>query len=426
MKVSSEQIENSQVSLNIELESAETNKYMATALDNIAKRVAIPGFRKGKAPKALVEQKIGKDAIFQEALEHLIPESYEEALKIESIVAIAEPKIELIQIDPVIFKAIVPLQPRVTLGNYKDIRLEIEKREITDKDVDEVIEQIRNHMGTLEPVDREIQSGDVVSIDIECKRDTEPFLSRKDALYEVREGSEYPVPGFSEKLINHNKGEEMDFSISFPHDYEVEDLSGKQFHFWIKINEVKTKNLPPVDDEFARNAGNENVEDLRNSIKSDLQIRVDERSRKLFEDKLINSLIEKCSVEFPPILVEKEIDHMLEEEARNFPDGMKGLEVYLKNIKKTYQQHREDLRHSATDRVEAYLILNKIAETEGIDVSEEELNEAVAKMAGNDEKRLADLKDIFVLPRQRESLKEMIVIDKTIKLLTQIATSSSE
>ncbi|MCX6004848.1 MAG: trigger factor, partial [Chloroflexi bacterium] len=267
MKISSEQIENSQVALNVEMEGAETDKYMEQALEHLSKRVTLPGFRKGKAPRSLVEQHMGKQAIFQEALEHLIPEAYEEALKNESIRAIADPKIELLKIDPVVFKAIIPVQPIVTLGNYKDIRLRPEKREITEKEVDEVIEQLRTQMGTLEPVERNVQFDDIVSIDIDGKKDEEKLINRKDVLHEVRKESKYPVPGFSEKLIDLGKGDETEFSISFPAEYEIKELSEKLVHFKVKINEIKEKILPEITDEFAKNAGGESLTDLKEKIK---------------------------------------------------------------------------------------------------------------------------------------------------------------
>ncbi|MDD5312582.1 MAG: trigger factor [Dehalococcoidia bacterium] len=426
MKISSEQIENSQVALNVEMEGIETDKYMEQALEHLSREVTLPGFRKGKAPRSLVEQHVGKQAIFQEALEHLIPEAYEEALKMESIAAIADPKIELLKIDPVIFKAIVPVQPAVTLGNYKDLRLKPEKKDITDKEIDEVIEQLRLQMGSLEPVERNIQFDDIVSIDIEGKKDEETLIDRKGVLHEVRKESNYPVPGFSEHLVDLKKSDETEFSITFPADYEIKDLAEKEAHFKVKINEIKVKVLPEVNDEFAKNAGGESVPDLREKIKSGLQTRADDQAHRIFENKLMSSLIEQTTIEFPPVLVEKEIDNLISEEARNFSDGVKGLENYLKNIKKTYDEHREELKTTATERVKAYLIINKIAEVENINATDEELNQTVEKMAKGDEKKLAELNNLLSLPQTQASLRDMIVVNKTMEFITNIVTSSEE
>jgi len=426
MKISSEQIENSQVALNVEMEGAETDKYMEQALEHLSREVTLPGFRKGKAPRSLVEQHVGKQTILQEALEHLIPEAYEEALKMESISAIADPKIELLKIDPVVFKAIVPVQPAVTLGNYKDIRLKPEKKDITDKEIDEVIEQLRLQMGSLEPVERNLQFDDIVSIDIEGKKDEETLIDRKGVLHEVRKESNYPVPGFSEHLVDLKKGDETEFSITFPADYEIKDLAEKEARFKVKINEIKVKVLPEVNDDFAKTAGGESIPDLREKIKSGLQTRADDQAHRVFENKLMSTLIEQTTIEFPPVLVEKEIDNLISEEARNFSDGVKGLENYLKNIKKTYDEHREELKTTATERVKAYLIINKIAEVENITATDEELNQTVEKMAKGDEKKLAELNNLLSLPQTQASLRDMIVVNKTMEFITNIVTGSEE
>jgi trigger factor len=236
------------------------------------------------------------------------------------------------------------------------------KKEITEEDINQVIEQLKMQFGTLVPVDRAIQYGDVVTTDILGKRGEETILDRKDAMYEVSEGSKYPAPGFAEKLTGLKKDDETEFTLSFPDDYEIKEIAGKQYSFAVKIKEVKEKSLPEVNDEFAKNAGSENVEDLKEKIKTGLQSRANDNLKKEFENKLITTLIEQSTMEFPPVLIEKEIDNIVNEEARNFADGVKGLENYLGNAKKTMEQHREDLRTAATDRVKAYLITSKIAE----------------------------------------------------------------
>jgi trigger factor len=426
MKTTCEKMENCQLALNVEMEGPETDKYMALALEHLAKRVTLPGFRKGKAPSSLVEQHVGKEAILQEALEHLIPEAYEDALKNESIAAIAEPKIELVQIDPIIFKAVVPLKPNITPGNYRDIRLEVGKKEITEDDINQVIEQLKLQFGTLVPVERAIQYGDIISADITGKRGDETILERKDALYEVAEGAKFPAPGFAEKLPGLKKDDETEFDLSFPDDFEAKELAGKQYSFTVKVKDVKEKSLPEVNDEFAKNAGSENVEDLKEKIKTGLQSRADESLKKDFENKLITMLIEQSTIEFPPVLVEKEIDNIINEEARNFADGAKGLENYLANAKKTIEQHREDLRQGATDRVKAYLVTSKIAEEEKIEVSDDELNEAVEGMIKGDETKAENVRAVFSMPEPRASLRNMIAVNKTMDLLTKIATGQHE
>ena len=422
MKTTSEKIENCQVALNIEMEEEETLKYMGIAIEHLARKVTLPGFRKGKAPRALVEQHVGKEAILQEALEHLVSEAYEEALVKESIMAIAGPKIELIQVDPVIFKAIVPLKPEVTPGNYKDIRLEIGKKEVSESDISQVIEQLQMQFGTLVPVERGIQYGDIIVADIDGKRGEETIISRKDAHYEVNEGSRIPVPGFSEKLIGLKKDTEISLDFAFPADYEIKEIADKQFSFSVNIKEVKEKNLPEINDDFAKNAGSENVDELKEKIKAGLQSRADEGLKKEFEHKLITTLIERSSIDFPPVLVDKEIDHLISEEARNFNDGEKGLENYLNNAKKSMEEHRTDLRPAASDRVKAYLVTSKIAELENITASDEEVQQSIENMVKEDPNSAGNIRKLFAMPQPRESLKDMMVINKAMDYLTKLVT----
>jgi trigger factor len=426
MKTTSEKIENCQVALNIEMESAETEKYLVIALEHLVKKVTLPGFRKGKAPSSLVEQHVGKEAIFQEALEHLLPEAYEEAVKSESIAAIAEPKITLVTRVPIVFKAIVPTKPEVTPGNYKDIRLEIDKKEITESDISKMIEQLQLQFGTLVPVDRGIQFGDVINADIEGRRNTESIISRKDALYEVNQDSKYPVPGFAGKLIGLTRDNEISFELSFPADYEIKEIAGQQYSFSVKVKEVKEKNLPEINDDFAKNAGSENVDDLKEKIKAGLQSRADESLKKDFEHKLITALIDQSAIDFPPILVEKEIDHIINEEARNFADGIKGLENYLSNAKKTVEQHHEDLKPAASGRVKAYLVTVKIAELENITVADDELSESVENMAKSEPDRAENIRALFATPQPRESLRDMMIINKTMDYLTKLVTGQEK
>ena len=422
MKTTSEKMENCQISLTVEMEPSETDKYMVMGLEHVAKKVTIPGFRKGKAPASLVEQQVGRHVILQEAIEHLIPEAYEEALKSESITAFAEPHIELLGVEPVKFRAIVPTEPDVIPCDYHNIKMEMGKKEVTDSDIDHAIEQLRLQFGTLVPVERVIQFNDIITADIKGSCNGEQILDRKDASFEIKQGSQYPVPGFAEKMVGVKKDENTEISIKFADDYEIKDLAGKEWSFSVKVKDVREIILPEVNDEFAKNSGAENIEELRSKIKASMQARADEEVRKEFEDKLIRAMIDGSNIDFPPVLVEKEIDHIIDEEARNFPDGIKGLENYLSASKKTVEQHREDLKQTASDRVKAYLVTKKIGELENITVSDEQIDEYIDNLIKGDESKAEKVRAAFKLPQPRESLREMILINKTMDLLTAMVT----
>lgn len=420
MKVSTEPVESRQVALNIEMEPVEIDKYLDRAYNRLVKRVLVPGFRKGKAPRDILERHIGKDALFQEALEDLIPRAYKEALDEQNIDAIGQPQFELIKTEPLVFKAVVPLKPTVELGDYKQIKVESKPVKITKKDVDATIEQLREQQAVLLPVDRTVQLGDVVTIDVEGEREGEQFPIRKDIVYEASKGSRLPLPGFAEKLEGMSRGEEKSFVLSYPADYEMKELAGKEHAFKVTVREIKEKKLPEVDDEFAKILGKDDVASLRQQIQSNLKTRAGDRARTELEQAAIDKLIDISKVEYPPFLVEREIDRLLNEEARHFAEGVTGLENYLRTLNKTMDGHKEELRPMAVKRVVRSLVLGKLAESETIEVQDSEIDAEVEKMAQDADKEADDVRKLFSLPQARESIKQFLIGRKSLERLVGI------
>jgi len=425
MKVSTEPIENSQVALNIEMEPVEVDKYLEKAYNRLVRRVSVPGFRKGKAPRDILERHIGKDALFREALEDLIPATYKEALEKQEIDAIAQPQFELIQTEPLIFKAVVPLKPAVKLGDYTQIRIESKLVEISEEDIETAIEQLRHQQAILSPIDRPVQFDDIVTIDIEGERDGESFPIRKDVVYEVIREARLPLPGFAEKLEGMSKGEEKSFVLSYPPDYEMKELAGKEHAFKVTATEIKEKKLPEVDDEFVKNLGKEDLASLREQIASNLKARAEERARLELEQKAVDAAVGLSEVEYPPVLAEREIDRLLSDEARNFTESITGLENYLRSLNKTIDDHREELRPIANRRVVRSLVLGKIAEAEKIEVDDSEIDAEIEKMAKDADKQADEIRRFFSLPQARESIKQFLVGRKTVERLVRIATGST-
>jgi len=421
MKVSTEPVENSQVALNIEMEPPEIDKYLDRAYNRLVKRISVPGFRKGKAPRDILERHIGKDALFQEALEDLIPMAYKEALDEQKIDPIAQPKFELIKTEPLIFKAVVPLKPTIKLGDYKQIRVESKPVEISKKDIDATIEQLREQQAVLLPVDRPVQFGDVVTIDVGGEREGEPFPIRKDIVYEVAKGARLPLPGFAEKLEGLIKGEEKSFVLSYPADYEVKEIAGKEHAFKVTVKEIKEKKLAEADDEFAKSLGKDDLASLREQIESNLKARAEERARAELEQAAMDRLVELGELEYPPVLVEREIDRLVNEETRHFADGVAGLENYLKTLNKTMDDHREELRPMASQRVVRSLVLGKMAEDEKVEVADSEIDAEVEKMAQDADKQAEDIRKLFSLPQARESIHQFLIGRKAMDRLVEIA-----
>jgi trigger factor len=424
MKVSTEPVENRQVALNIEMEPVEIDKYLDRAYTRLVKRVSVPGFRKGKAPRDILERHIGKDALFQEALEDLIPRAYKEALDEQNIDAIGQPQFELLKTEPLVFKAVVPLKPTVELGDYKQIKVESKPVKITKKDVDATIEQLREQQAVLLPADRPVQLGDVVTIDVEGEREGEQFPIRKDIVYEASKDSRLPLPGFAEKLGGMNRGEEKSFVLSYPADYEMKELAGKEHAFKVAVKEIKEKKLPEADDEFAKILGKDDLASLRQQIQSNLKTRAEDRARAEFEQTVIDKLVDISKVEYPPFLVEREIDRLLNEEARHFAEGVTGLENYLRTLNKTMENHREELRPMASKRLVRSLVLGKLAESEKIEVQDSEIDAEVEKMAKDADKEADDVRKLFSLPQARESIKQFLIGRKSLERLVEIAKST--
>lgn len=421
MKLTSENLESRQVQLNIEMETDEIEKYKDRAYKKLVNRVSVPGFRKGKTPKNILENLIGKEAILQEAIESLIPEVYNKAIEQENLTAIARPQIELLQTDPVRFKATVPLQPEVAPGDYKDIRIEYHQSEVTDTDIENALQQIQYQQSTLVPVERPAEEGDVITMDVSGEEQGEALPLRKDLVYELKKGNALPLPGFTDNLIGIVKDEERSFSLTYPDDYETRELAGKNYSFRVKAGEIKKRELPEINDDLAKTLGSDDLQELRKKITEQLQNRNEQRANAEYEDKIFEKLIEISKVEFPPVLSEIEVDGMLQEEAKNFPEGVEGLEKYLVSLGRSMDEHRKELQPIAQGRVTRALLLNKVIETEGITADEAEIQAEIDKMAGQSTKESEEFKKVFAHPQTRRSLEQFLIRQKAVLLLNRIA-----
>lgn len=423
MKVSTEPIEDNQVLLNVEMETTEIDKYLEGAYKSLAGKVSIPGFRKGKVPRDILEHHLGKDVILQEAIEQLIPEVYNEAINSQGIDAIAQPQIEVVQTEPVTFKAIVPVRPTVKLGDYKEIRLKSEPVTIGEETIEAAIEQIRRQHAVLSPVDRPIQFDDVVTIDIEGRNKGETFLSREASGYRVTKGSPLPLPGFSEQLEGLETGEEKEFVLSFPDDYQINELAGKEYFFKVRVIHINEEKLPELEDKFAETLGSKDVATMREELAADIKSSAEEKARLDFEQKVVDAAVEISEVKYPPVLIERETDQLLSEEARNFTEGIRGLEMYLERISKTMEEHREELRPIASQRIARSLVIEKITEAEGIEITASEVDSEIENMIKGNE-QAEELRDILSSGQTRESMRQLQINRKTVERLLQIASGS--
>jgi trigger factor len=428
LKVTKDKEENRQAFLTVEMEPADMEKGMQQAYERLVKKVDIPGFRKGKAPRAVVERNLGKARLLEEALDRLLPQAYQQAIKEQAIEPYAQPELEITQSDPLTFKAIVPLMPAVALGDYPGIRMQPEPVEIKEENVNAVLAELRHQHATWEPVDRPLEYNDMAVMDINSEVEEKPYVKKAASQVQITKDMITPAPGFAAQVVGMKKGEEKDFSITFPADYPGKTVAGKEGHFKVKLIEIKEEKLPELNDELAGqvSADIKTLDALKGEVKKSLQLRAEERARMDFEEKLINTVVEQSKIEYPPILIDLEIERILNEQARQLQLTGQGMDQYLKSINKTAEQLHEELRPVATRNVTASLVLGKIAGEEKIEVTEKDIENGINNMTRNvaaDKKE--EFRKLLDTPRTRESLEQSLKTRKTIERLTEIAENTS-
>jgi len=427
VKVTNEKTENCQVFLTIEMEPAEVEESLEESYHRLVRKVNIPGFRKGKAPRAILERHIGKESLLEDALNNLLPEACEKAIKEQKIEAIAQPHIEIAQTDPVVFKATVPLLPKVELGDYHHIQVTPEPVELTEDDVNAVIEQLRHQHATWEPVERPVDFDDLVVLDIESNIEDKPFINQKGVQYQVLRDLPFPAPGFAEQLPGVKRNEEKEFKLQFPLDFPRGELAGKEASFKVKITEIKQEKLPELDDEFATGVSPDfkTLDSLREQVTADLKLRAEEKARIDFEERVIEAVVDLTELEYPPILVEQEIDRLLNQRFQRLQRGDQGLEEYLRSINKTEEELREELHPLATKRVIRSLVLGRIAEGEKIEVSDSEVDAEIENMIKSTTDNKDELQKFLNTPQPRESIEQLLITRKTRQQLVEIAKGSN-
>ena len=429
MKVTKEKVENSQAFLTIEMEPAEMETGMQEAYLHLVQKSNIPGFRRGKAPRIVVERNLGKARLLEEALDHLVPRAYQQALKEQEIAPYAQPEVEITQPDPLIFKAIVPLMPAVTLGDYQSIRMSPEPVDIKEENIAAVLEELRHQHANWEPVDRALDYNDMAVIDINGKVEEKPYVQKLGAQYQVLKDSISPAPGFAAQIVGMKKEETKEFNLSFPADYPGSQAAGKEGNFNVKLHEIKEEKLPELNDDFAAQVSPElkTVPALREEVTRSLRLRAEERARMDFEERVINAAVIPSKIEYPPVLVDMEINRILNDQARQLQLTGRGMDEYLRSVNKTPEQLQEEMRPLATRNVTASLVLSKIAEAEKIEVTEDEIKNGINNLSrGIGEDKREEMQKLLDTPQNRDSIKQSLKTRKTIERLTEIAKNTEK
>jgi trigger factor len=396
VKVSSTELPPRQVSLDIEVDTDRLDRAMNDAYRRLAGRVDVPGFRRGKAPRSMVERMIGRDRIVEEALDKLVPEVVSEAMEQEKVEPYTRPRVESIEFDPLRLKAVIGLAPKVELGDYKaQLRIAPEAPNVGEEQIEEVINRLRESYAQWAPVERVAALGDRVGLDLNAtvEGNDEPIIDSKEAEYIVDADSTSPAPGFGEQLVGLSGGEAKTFTLTMPDDYRDAEVAGKPAQFHVTLHWVKERELPALDDDFAQQVGDyADVAALRGAIEMQLRQREDERVREKLQEEAVNKLVEISSIEYPPQLVEHQAAHMVEAFRSNVERQGLQFQQYLRLVGKDQDAFEQEMRTEAETRVRRSLALDAFANAEHIDGGEEAATDEQAEArSGRALERLVEL-----------------------------------
>lgn len=372
MKVTTERSENCQVALTIQVGEERTEQALRKSARRLSKKVSIPGFRQGKIPYHVMLERFGKKALLGGVLDELIQEVYEEALEETELEPVAKASIQDIQLEPLTIKVMVPVAPLVDLGDYRQMRLDPPEVTVGDAEVEGALERIRRENAQWWPVDRPTQLGDMATVDIKGTVDGKVVMDGEKSL-RLSANSPYPFPGFNEKLVGLEIGEERKFTLAIPNDFPKLDLTGKEVHLKVHLRDLKKQVLPDIDDDLARTIGNyETLGELKEVLRKDLEAQAEREAEERFASEVFDVVLEGARIEFPPMLLEQEIDEILEEREKRLQREDLSLSEYLSMKGQSEEEYREEIRPLAEDRLRHALALGEVVKLEGLESSPEE------------------------------------------------------
>jgi trigger factor len=409
----------SKVVLEIEVTPDEVARHFTTAYRHVAERTKVPGFRPGKAPRNVIDRFVGRGSVMAEAIEHLVSDSYGAALDQTDIIPIDHPDVDIdpanvVEGQPVSFTATVPVRPDVELGSYSDFSFGLETPEVTDEQIEQVIGELREQQATLKPVDdRPAAQDDIASVKFAGTIDGEPFEGGSADRLPIVIGEDRMIPGWEDNLVGMSIGETKGFDITFPDDYRVEELRRKEAHFEVELLDLRQKLLPDVDDAFAASVSDvETVDALRDEIRDAMEKRAEAEARHQFGDRIIDFAVSNATVELPEVMITNEVEIMRDELRTRLAQQRIGLEQYLALSKQTPEELTTELREPATRRVKTLLVLSAIAEREGIDASDDQIEAEIAEQLGRygEDAKLRE----YLTSRRGRSYLRMTIRNRTL------------
>ena len=425
MSVQVETLEKSMAKLTIEVSAEEFETALDKAYKKNKNKISLPGFRKGKAPRAMIEKMYGTGVFYEDAANDLIPGAYESAAKESELEIVAQPSIDVTQIEkgkPFIFTATVAVKPEVTLGDYKGIEVEKKTAEVTDEELQAEIDKVResnSRMITVE--DRAVQDGDITTIDFEVFVDGEPFEGGKGENYPLTIGSHSFIDNFEEQLIGKNIGEETEVNVTFPEQYQAEELQGKPAVFKVTIKEIKVKELPELDDDFAQDVSEfDTVDEYKEDLKKKLLENKEAALKREKEEDVVGKIIENATMEIPDPMVDTQVRQMVQEFSQRIQSQGLSLQQYMQFTGMTPESLTNELQPQALKRIQSRLVLEAVVAAENIETSDEDLEKELEKMAEMYQMEADKLKEL-VGEEEKKQIALDLAVQKAVELVVDAA-----
>lgn len=417
--------EKNMVKLVIEASAEEFEAGLNAAYNKNKNKISVPGFRKGKAPRKMIEQLYGSQIFFEDAANEIIPDAYADAAKESGLDIVSQPKVSIEQLEsgkPFIFAAEVAVRPEVELGEYKGVEVTKADVEVTDADVEEELKKVQDQNSrTVSVEDRAVKDGDMTVIDFEGFIDGEAFDGGKGENYPLTIGSHSFIDTFEEQMIGMNIGEEKELNVTFPEDYHAENLKGKPATFKVTVKEIKEKQLPELDDDFAQDVSDfDTLAEYKDDLKKKIAERKESEAKAKKESEAIEKVVEAAKMDIPQAMIDTQVNRMLEDFAMRLQQQGLSVEQYFQYTGMTADKIMEEMKPEAVKRIKNSLVLEAVAKAENIEVSEEEFEAELQKMADMYKMEIEKIKE-FMQDAEAKQMKDDIAIQKAVELIVSSA-----
>ena len=417
--------EKNMMKLVIETTAEEFEKGLNEAYNKNKNKITIPGFRKGKAPRKMIEKLYGAEIFYEDAANAIIPEAYAQAAEESKLEIVSQPKIEVVELEqgkPFVFSAAVAVKPEVELGQYKGVEVTKVETEVTDEDVANELKKIQEQNSrTISVAERAVKDGDMTVIDFEGFVDGEAFEGGKGENYPLTIGSHSFIDNFEDQIIGMNIGDEKEINVTFPEEYHAEELKGKPATFKVKVNEIKEKQLPELDDDVAQDVSDfDTMDAYKESLVKQIADRKANEAKVKKEDEAMEKIIEAAQMDIPEAMVDTQVNRMAEDFARRLQQQGLSIEQYFQYTGMTAQKVLEDMKPEALTRIKSRLVLEAIVKAENIEISEDEVNAELQKMADMYKMELDKVKELMG-ENEEKQIKEDLAVQKAVDLIVDTA-----